>query len=165
MTDAARDGRVAAAFLLIDKVLLTITNLALVVIVGTVTWTVWTRYVARSPVTWGEDITSLAFGWFIFIGMAAVHDRRGHVGIDIVTSILPPKAKAAVERFADLFVAVFCAYTAYLCGEQTIVSHTMAHSPVLDLPLSYFFASLTLGFALMAIRSLAYVFGVPPLPA
>jgi TRAP-type C4-dicarboxylate transport system permease small subunit len=164
MTDA-QHGRAAVAFRRIDKVLLAITNLALVVIVGTVCWTVWSRYVARSPVVWGEDVTSLAFAWFIFIGMAAVHNRRDHVGIDIVTSALPRRAQRVLTRVADAFVAIFSAYTAYLCGQQAVVSHTMAHSPVLELPLSYFFASLTVGFALMALRSVAYLFGVTPIEA
>jgi TRAP-type C4-dicarboxylate transport system permease small subunit len=36
---------------------------------------------------------------------------------------------------------------------------------VLELPLSYFFVSLTVGFALMALRSVAYLFGVTPIEA
>ena len=156
-------GWAADLFRRLDMVLLAITNLALVVIVVTISWTVWSRYVARTPVVWGDDVTSFAFAWFIFIGMAAVHNRRGHMGIDVVTSLLPPKTQMIVARLGDAFVAIFCAYTAYLCGEQTVVSHNLAHSPVLDLPLSYFFASLTIGFALVALRSAAYVVGVPPI--
>jgi TRAP-type C4-dicarboxylate transport system permease small subunit len=153
-----------AAFRFIDKILVTIANLSLVIIVGVICWTVWTRYVLRTPVGWGDDITSLTFAWFIFIGMAAVHNRRGHVSIDIVTSTLPPKAQAFFDKLGDVIVAVFCGYTAYLCTQQAIVAHGMSHTPVLDIPLSYFFASLAIGFGLMSIRSVGFLLGVRPIP-
>jgi len=156
--------RAESAFRFIDKLLMTIANLSLVVIVLTICWTVWTRYVQRTAVTWGEDITSLTFAWFIFIGMAAVHNRRGHVSIDILTSTFPPKVQSFIQKLGDVIVGVFCGYTAYLCGKQMIVSHTMAQTSVLEIPLSYFFASLTLGFALMCIRSFGFLAGVPPIP-
>jgi TRAP-type C4-dicarboxylate transport system permease small subunit len=153
-----------AVFRFIDKILLTIANLSLVIMVGVVCWTVWTRYVQKTPVVWGDDITSLTFAWFIFISMAAVHNRRGHVSIDIVTSLLPKPMQAFLDKLGELIVTVFCGYTAYLCIKQTIVAHTMSHTPVLNIPLSYFFASLAIGFGLMAIRSIGYIMGVRPIP-
>jgi len=63
-------GRADRVFRLIDAALIMIANLSLVVIVFTICWTVWTRYVMRTPVVWAEDVTSLAFAWFIFMGMA-----------------------------------------------------------------------------------------------
>jgi TRAP-type C4-dicarboxylate transport system permease small subunit len=155
--------RGAILFRRIDKILLFVSNIALVVLVATICWTVWSRYVLRTPLPWAEDITSITFGWFIFIGMAAVHDRRGHVSIDIVTSALSPRLQSAIARLGDIIVVIFCAYTAYLCAKQAIVSHATAHTPVLALPLSYLFASLTIGFALMSIRSLGYLAGIAPI--
>ena len=163
MSSNARE-QAEAAFRFIDKILVTIANLSLVIIVGVICWTVWTRYVMKTAVVWGEDITSLTFAWFIFIGMAAVHNRRGHVSIDIVTSTLPKKAQAFLDKLGDVIVAAFCAYTGYLCTQQAIVAHGMSHTPVLDIPLSYFFASLAIGFWLMAIRSVGYLLGVRPIP-
>jgi TRAP-type C4-dicarboxylate transport system permease small subunit len=162
--DATRRGRAERLFRLIDTVLISITNTALVVIVLTICWTVWTRYVLRTPVVWADDITSLTFAWFIFMGMAAVYNRRGHVSIDIVTSMLPPWLQKVNERAVDIIVGLFCAYTAYLCAVQSVVSNTTAHTPVLELPLSLMFGSMTIGFGLMAIRSVGYLMGVPAIP-
>lgn len=158
-------SQIETVIIWVDKVLLAISNLSLVAILGTICWTVWSRYVMRSPVVWSEDVTSMSFAWFIFIGMAAVHNRRGHVGIDVFTSLLPKTAQAFVEHLGDVFMIVFCSYTAYLCTEQAIVSHATAHTTVLSIPLSYFFASLSIGFGLMALRSLSFVLGVPPILA
>lgn len=154
--------RAGEAFRLIDKVLLAIANTAMVVIVLTVCWSVWTRYGARTPMVWAEDVTTLAFAWFIFCAMAAVHNRRGHVSIDIVTGMFPARTQALLARAGDIFVAAFCLYTAFLCAEQMIISHTKAHTPVLKLPLSYFYASLMVGFALTGLRSVGYALGVGP---
>ena len=149
-------------FHIINAVELAIANLALTVILITICWTVVSRYILESPVSWAEDVLSITFAWFIFIGMAAIHGRRGHIGIDILTVMLPDKWRYRWERVVDLFLTVFCTYAAYLCGLQMIISHTTAVTPVLKIPLSILFLSLTLGFALMAIRSSLYVAGIGP---
>ncbi|PCJ85605.1 MAG: C4-dicarboxylate ABC transporter permease [Hyphomicrobiales bacterium] len=164
MTAANWRARAEMVFLYIDKALLTISNTALLIILLTIFWTVWSRYVIRSPVAWSEDVTSTSFAWFIFISMAAVYNRRGHVGIDIITSLLPSALQQIVAGLGDVFMVIFCAYTAYLCGLQSVVSHTTAATTVLHIPLSYYFASLTIGFGLMSLRSASFLFGVPPIP-
>lgn len=145
----------------LDRGALFVANMAMTVLLLTICWTVISRYVLRTPVSWSEDVTSIAFAWFIFIGMVAVHNRRGHIGLDIFTSALPRAMQAPLARVAEIFVVVFCFYTAYLCAQQAYVSQGSAHTTVLKIPLSFFFASLAIGFFLMALRSITYVFGVP----
>jgi TRAP-type C4-dicarboxylate transport system permease small subunit len=144
----------------LDRVELIVTNTALVIILVTICWNVVFRYVLASPVSWAEDVTSIAFAWFIFIGMVAVHNRRGHIGIDLVTSLLPDRLRVPLDRGVDAFVVVVCAYTAYLCGQQTVISHYTAQSTVLKIPLSVLFISLAIGFALMALRSACFALGM-----
>ncbi len=144
---------------LTDRAALFVANTAMIVMLATICWTVISRYLLRSPVSWSEDITSIAFAWFMFIGMVAVHNRRGHIGLDVFISVLPAWTQTSLARGADIFVAIFCFYTAYLCGLQAYVSQGSAHTTVLKIPLSFFFASLAIGFFLMALRSVTYVFG------
>ena len=144
---------------LTDRAALFIANTAMAVILATICWTVISRYILRSPVSWAEDITSIAFAWFIFIGMVAVHNRRGHISLDIFTSALPAWMQQPLARGADIFVAAFCFYTAYLCGLQAYISQGSAHTTVLKIPLSFFFASLAIGFFLVALRTVTYLFG------
>jgi TRAP-type C4-dicarboxylate transport system permease small subunit len=137
-------------------------NSAFVIILVTICWTVISRYVLRSPVSWAEDITSIAFAWLIFIGAAAVHNRRAHISVDLLTSLLPAKLRLLLDTAVEIFVLVFCAYAAWLCGRQTIVAHTTSKTTVLEIPLSLLFVSVTIGFALMALRSAFYVAGFGP---
>ena len=148
----------------IDRGLVTVANLSFVAILGTICWTVWMRYVMRAPVTWSEDVTSTAFAWFIFISMAAVHYRRDHVGIDVFTALLPGRAQAAVARFAEAFMVIFCAYAGWLCWRQAVASWGTAETSILRIPVSVFFVAMVLGFWLMAVRSVGYLCGVPPIP-
>jgi TRAP-type transport system small permease protein len=154
----------ARTFRIIDLGLLTVANLSLLAILGTICWTVWMRYVMRSPVTWSEDITSTSFAWFIFIAMAAVHYRRGHVGIDVFTSLLPPGGQRAVAVIAEAFLVLFCAYSGWLCLLQAIASWDTAETSILRIPITFFFVAMLLGFWLMALRSVGYLLGVPPIP-
>lgn len=158
MTDHSRNG-IDFFVRLVDRIALFIANTAMAAMLATICWTVISRYLLRSPVSWSEDVTSIAFAWFMFIGMVAVHNRRGHISLDIVTSALPAGIQALLARGADIFVAVFCFYTAYLCGWQAYVSQGSAHTTVLKIPLSFFFSSLAIGFLLMALRSVTYIFG------
>jgi TRAP-type C4-dicarboxylate transport system permease small subunit len=157
--EAEPEGRGHRILRGIDRVELFVANAANVVILATIFWNVLSRYVLETPVAWAEDVTSIAFAWFIFIGMAAVHNRRGHIGVDLLASLLPKGAGALVDKAGELFVLVFCSYAAYLCAAQTIVSHTTSKTTVLEIPLSVLFASLTLGFSLMAVSSAFHLAG------
>lgn len=137
-----------------------IANSATVVILATVCWNVISRYVLRSPVAWAGDVTSIAFAWLIFIGAAAVHNRRGHISVDLVAALLPERLRRMLDWLVEAFVAAFCAYAAYLCAQQTIVSHTTAKTTVLEIPLSVLFVSLAIGFLMMAVRSALFLAGV-----
>lgn len=164
MTTSAKRGRAERLFDVIDTILLAVGNTALLVLLVVICWTVIARYVLRTPASWGEDITSIAFAWFIFIAMVPIHNRRGHIGLDIVVSRLPQRAQDAINKAVDLFILVFCAYSAWLCGLQAVISYGTAHTTVLKIPLSFSFASLTIGFGLMGLRSLGYALGARPIP-
>lgn len=139
-------------------------NTAFVIILLTICWKVLSRYVLATPVAWAEDVTSIAFAWLIFIGAAAVHSRRQHVSVDLLIAPLPPPVRLILDKSAELFVLVFCIYAAWLCADQTYISHYQAKTVVLEIPLSALFAGLTLGFALMALRSLAHLGSAPSPP-
>jgi TRAP-type C4-dicarboxylate transport system permease small subunit len=159
-----RRARAERIFRHIDRGLITVANISLAAILGTICWTVWMRYVMRAPVTWSEDLTSTAFAWFIFISMAAVHYRRDHVGIDVFTALLPAAAQRAVAWLAEAFMVIFCAYAGWLCLRQAVASWGTAETSILRIPVSFFFVAMVLGFWLMAARSVGYICGVPPIP-
>ena len=69
-------------------------SVALVVLLGAISWGVLSRYVVATPATWVEEVASISFAWLIFVGAAEVHRRWQHVSVDLLTSLLP----ASVQR-------------------------------------------------------------------
>lgn len=161
----SREGPGHRVLRAIDRAELFVANTANAVVLVAVCWNVLSRYVLATPVAWAEDVTSIAFAWFIFIGMAAVHNRRGHIGVDLFTALLTPRLRRLVDRAGDAFVLIFCLYAAYLCGSQTVVGHATSKTTVLEIPLSALFASLAIGFALMAASSALHLAGIRIEPA
>lgn len=143
-------GRFFEAVTFLEKV---IANSAYVIILATICWNVLSRYVVPTPAAWAEDVTSIAFAWLIFVGAAAAHNKRAHISVDLLTMVLPKPAQRVLAKAVEVFMLVFCTYATYLCAQQTYVSHFKAKTIVLHIPLSVLFAGVTLGFALMALRS------------
>lgn len=126
---------------------------ALFLLVVAISWGVLSRYVVPHPTPWIEEVTQISFAWLIFVGAAEVHRRRMHIGVDMITIYMPPRAQRILGVISEMLVSMFCVYAAYLGLEQTIISHT-SHTSMLRLPLSVAYTGLTLGLALMAFRSL-----------
>jgi len=127
-------------------------NAGLVVLVGSIVWGVTSRYVTEAPATWVEEVSSIAFTWMVFVGAAEVHRRGRHVSVDLLTSFLPPAIRANQRAAAEVFVALYCFYVAWLGLQQTIASNS-ATTSMLGIPLSDAYAGLTVGFVLMGLRS------------
>lgn len=142
--------RGAVAFLLrhVEEV---IAGLALVVVVLSVSWGVLSRYVTAQPAPWAGEVAAIAFAWLMFIGAAAGFKHRAHISIDILTQMLPRRARRVMAAVTDLIVVAFCAYAAWLAFRHAAANLTNP-SAVLRVPLAYVYASAVIGFALMCIR-------------
>ncbi len=162
MQAAARKHPVRRVLTAIDLAERFLADAAFAIIVVTICWTVLSRYVLRTPVSWAEDVTSIAFAWLIFLGASVVHNRRAHISVDLLTSLLPARVQAVLDKLVEVFVVVFCGYAAWLCAQQTVVAHTTSKTTVLGIPLSFLFISVTVGFGMMAVRSLCYLAGFEP---
>jgi TRAP-type transport system small permease protein len=127
-------------------------NIGFIVLVCSIVWGVLSRYVTESPATWVEEVSSIAFTWVVFVGAAEVHRRGKHVRVDLLTSLLPAGIRAKQEAAVEIFVALYCFYAAWLGLQQTIASNS-AYTSMLNIPLSVAYGGLTLGFVLMALRS------------
>jgi TRAP-type transport system small permease protein len=127
-------------------------NLGFIVLVSAIVWGVLSRYVTESPATWVEEVSSIAFAWTVFIGAAEVHRRGKHVSVDLLTAFLPPRLREAVAVAALMFATGYCAYVAWLGVLQTVASNS-ASTSMLRIPLSVPYTGLTLGFLMMAVRS------------
>ncbi len=125
--------------------------IALLFVVGSVSWGVLTRYVSHTPAIWTGETARIAFAWTVFLGSAAGFKRREHIVIDVFLPLLPSALGKAVLRVADLIVLVVLVVITVLSVRFTISTYA-ALTTVLRLPQSVIYGAAAVGFALMTWR-------------
>jgi len=135
---------IVSGFFLSITVLVVIINVAL-------------RYLFQSGIFWAEEVATTSFIWSVFIGSAAAYRYNMHIGIDFVTKIGPRRWRALTSVIIDLSMFIINAYIVYL-SVFFIQANTMKRTPVLDIPALYVNLALTVGFSLMSVYALFFLY-------
>ena len=147
----ARGRSLRWACLILGNIEEIISGAALLVVVASVVWGVLTRYVTQQPAPWSGELAAIAFAWVVFLGAAAGVKRRLHISIDLLVVALPRALGRALQTVIDVGLLVFMVYVVRL-GIGFTNANWDNPTSVLRLPLSIVYLSVTVGFALMAIR-------------
>jgi TRAP-type C4-dicarboxylate transport system permease small subunit len=133
-----------SGFFLCITVLVVIVNVAL-------------RYLSLGGIFWAEEVATTSFIWSIFIGSAAAYRYKMHIGIDFVTQFGPASFRNFVAVIIDLLMFVINGYIVYL-SILFINSNKLKRTPVLDIPAFYVNLALTVGFSLMVVYALGFLY-------
>ena len=101
------------------------------------------RYALGAPLTWSEELARYMQIWMVMLGSAVMMRKGGHLAIDLVTASLPERIKKATD-----FIGIFLTINAW---RQT--------SPALNMPMSYVYASLPVGGALILMETVIRFIG------
>ena len=107
------------------------------------------RYLPMTPFGWTEELARLTFIWFCFIGAAMTLSRMKHLTIDYFYLKMNEQSKFALNVLTWVVVTVFSSIAAYY-GATLVTIVAMQKSPMLQLPMSYFYASVPFGCGLFA---------------
>ncbi len=89
------------------------------------TWEATARYLFKIPSDWQDEVSVFLLVGATFLSASWVQERRGHVGIQALAAILPPRADG-IRRFAsDIAAFAFCAFFSWK-------SWTLLHEAVKD---------------------------------
>ena len=135
---------VLASFFLCITVLVVIVNVAL-------------RYIFHGGLFWAEEVATSSFIWSVFVGDAAAYRYKMHIGIDIVTKIGPQAWRSFITVIIDILMLVINGYIVYL-SIFFIQSNKLKRTPVLDIPALYVNLALTVGFSLMTIYAMYFLY-------
>lgn len=128
--------------------------LMVVAVAGIVSAGVFFRYVLNDSLSWSEELAKYAMLWLVFLG-APIALRLGiHPNIEIVITKFPSFATRLVLAFVHLGVCVFCAYLAMKSHDFAWNGRTQVAISVGDVSMYYFFVSIPIGMASMALVSL-----------
>ena len=123
-------------------------------IAAIVSASVFFRYVLNDSLSWSEELAKYAMLWLVFLG-APIALRLGvHPNIEILVSKFPRRITQAILTVMHLAVFIFCAFLALKSHEFAWNGRTQVAIAVGDISMYWFFVSIPLGMASMALVSL-----------
>lgn len=69
------------------------------------------RSLLNSPLAWANDLAVLAMLWLAFIGASALYKDRGHIAVDALSHLLPPRARAGLGMVMIVMMGTAIAVT------------------------------------------------------
>jgi len=74
------------------------------------TYSVVSRYLFQVPTDWQDEACVFMLIGISFFSAAYVQSYRGHIGIEVLSSMLPPKINALRLILVDIASAAFCGF-------------------------------------------------------
>jgi C4-dicarboxylate transporter DctQ subunit len=113
------------------------------------------RYIFLSPIIWAEEVLGFMLVWGVFVGAVLVTRDDGHLKMDLLSSLLGPRARLVLDRFDAILTFGVCGLVAYKSAEAIkIINSTHETSVAAGIPMAWIYAALPLGFALVAITAM-----------
>ena len=121
------------------------------------------RYFLSVSLSWAEEAMLFLMIGCVFLGIGPVGWMGRHIRMDVVVSLLPPRARAAFELFSDLVTIATCVTLAIFAWPvMTMLAELDQRSDTANIPLVIPQAMVPVGLLLMAalIAVRLYVHGV-----
>ena len=118
----------------------------------TVFYQFFTRYVLSDSAAWTEEIARYLLVVVTFVGSSMAVRRNSHIHVEFVYRWLSPAAARVLSTAVDLVRIAFLGYATWLSVELVPKMANLSMT-VVDLPMSWVYALVTLGFAMMTLRA------------
>lgn len=111
------------------------------------------RYVLNQPFTSGEEAARYLTVWFIYVGVAICAKRRGHLGVEAFTMVMPEKLRKLVNKLADL-LTIFMFLFLMVCSVLMVKQYALTHqeSTMMRLPMTLVFSIVPISMLLSAVH-------------
>ena len=132
---------------------------ALVLAGFVLTYSVIVRYFLKISTDWQDEMSVFLIIGAVFMSAAAIQARRGHVAIEAIVGLLPPRVNRIRQIGVDIASFIFCAYFAWkswILLDEAIVDNFHSGStwgPPLWIPYSL----MTVGMTLLGLQLLLQI--------
>ena len=110
------------------------------------------RYFLSVSLSWAEEAMLFLMIGCVFLGAGPVGWAGRHIRMDVVVSLLPPRARKAFDTFSDLVTIATClALAIFAWPVMTMLAELDQRSQSANIPLVIPQAALPLGLVLMAL--------------
>jgi len=147
--DAAA-GPLERALAAVNRAIVIVSSVALFVAGCVLTYSVLSRYFLHLSTDWQDELSVFLIVCTVFMSSAAIQAQRGHVAIEAVVALLPPRVNKVRQWLVDLASFVFCAFFAWkswtLLAEAWVEDYHSESTwgPPLWIPYSLMTAGMTL---------------------
>jgi TRAP-type C4-dicarboxylate transport system permease small subunit len=97
----------------INQAIVIVASVALVAAACVLTYSVASRYFLHFSTDWQDELSVFLIVGAVFMSAAAVQARRGHVAIEAIVGLLPPRVNQVRQWLVDLASLGFCSYFAW----------------------------------------------------
>jgi TRAP-type C4-dicarboxylate transport system permease small subunit len=97
----------------VNRVVSWLAATAVVLAACTLTYEVVIRYFYRLPTDWQDEVSVFLLVGATFLSASYVQERRGHVAIEAVGGLLPPRVERMRGWLADAASLAFCSFFAW----------------------------------------------------
>jgi len=142
----------------INRVVTLAGRIALLLASLVLTYSVVSRYLVKAATDWQDEVAVFCIVGAVFLAGAWVQAERGHIGIEALASILPPRVNRVRIAVVDILSLAFCAFFAWkswtLFHEAWVDKMTTSStfSPPLTIPYGLMAAGMTLLVAQIALQ-------------
>jgi len=126
----------------IDKILEYIVLSVLSIMLLSVIWQVFSRYVLRAPSTLTDEVSSFALIWVGLLGAAYASGKHLHLAIDLIPEHIVKNHQAIFDAIV-YFSVTFFAFTVMVIGGLRLVQLSFQFeqtSATLEIPLGFIYA-------------------------
>jgi TRAP-type C4-dicarboxylate transport system permease small subunit len=122
----------------------------LVIMMTTLLWQVFTRFVIKVPSIWTEEIARYSFLYMVMIGAALGVRNSTHFGMTMLIDKLQGKMREYYHRFFINVILLICSIILLVYGMEFTITYGMTRvSPTFLVPMAWVFAIIPVSAVLM----------------
>lgn len=129
--------------------------IALVIMIGAITYQVISRYFFNFSLVWAEELARCAFIWMVLLGLSNIELTDEPIRITAIRDLFPQKGRKIINSLVDLITLVYSAVFAYQGILRAIyVWNSGQMSPGLQIKMFWIIISIPIGYGLVTICAL-----------
>ena len=110
---APRSSAADRVIAVVNDIVVKLSSVALVAAGFVLTYSVIVRYFLKISTDWQDEMSVFLIVGAVFMSSAAVQAFRGHVAIEAIVGLLPPRANVIRQILVDLASLAFCGFFAW----------------------------------------------------
>lgn len=128
----------------LDKLLEVVCCLLLVLMTFTATWQVVSRYVFKSPSTWSESVTLIAFVWMALLASAYVFGKQEHMQMTFIFDKFNKANRKKIKMLTEVIIFAFALCVLVVGGFKISMLEMGQKEASLGIAMGYIYLALPL---------------------